>query len=206
MAFILVNVQRPRRGLLLLLQWAFGLRPSEAVGLRGEDFIVHPYGSAALDYIVLGRRRGTKNRRAQIARARRDQPWASWLLRLAARTTPATARVSDVYSYSTYAASFKFALKQLGLDGRWAPHGVRAGWASWRFSTGAPFTEIREDGRWASDTSCRLYLDVIATDAALSDERIQTMAAWFQAVEDSAGFWLPNALGLAPTTVPVLPP
>ena len=54
----------------------------------------------------------------------------------------------------------KSAIKSLGLDGAWTPHSPRAGWAVEHRLRGTPFAEIRELGRWRSDSALRTYLDV----------------------------------------------
>ena len=40
LAWLLVQAQQPRRAALLLLQWRFGLRPTEAIELRGSDIYI----------------------------------------------------------------------------------------------------------------------------------------------------------------------
>ena len=99
---------RPFRALLLLITWKFGLRPGEAVGLHGRDIYVANSSRylGALLFLRLGARSGTKLRRPQLARARREDPMACWLLSLAARVTPYDARISDIHSYPAFASEF----------------------------------------------------------------------------------------------------
>ena len=40
-------------------------------------------------------------------------------------------------------------------------HGPRAGWATRKRLEGTSFEELREAGRWESDKSLRIYLDVV---------------------------------------------
>eukprot|EP00959_Pyramimonas_sp_CCMP1952_P295399 6178501-Pyramimonas_sp.AAC.1 len=45
-------------------------------------------------------------------------------------------------------------------DRGWSPHSPRSGWATDSRAEGASFAEIREGGRWVSDFSLRIHLDV----------------------------------------------
>ena len=58
------------------------------------------------------------------------------------------------------------------------PHCMRAGWASHRFATGQPFTELREDGRWKSDCALRAYLDAIAAANYLEQPLVTALPQW----------------------------
>ena len=200
MAYALCRMCQPRRGLLLLMQWRFGLRPSEAIELTREAVYLRPWLGAGygLSFLRLGLRRGTKLRRPQVARARLDDPTAAWLLSLAVQFSPAGARLADIYSYPTYAAAFKKGLTYWGLPLHWTPHSARAGWASWRWSCGHAFSEIVEDGRWSSPQSLRTYLDCVAAAEAPASGPLWALADQFHRLAESLGDWLPAALHASP--------
>ena len=50
----------------------------------------------------------------------------------------------------------------LGLQPEFTAHSLRAGWATARFLSGQPVTELLEDGTWSSEKSLRIYLDVVS--------------------------------------------
>jgi len=198
MCFVLAQAGMPRRGLALLVQWRFGLRPSELLALGGDDIFLPGASWSDLAFIRLGRRRGTKIRRPQVARARGDDPWARWLLTLCKLATVPGARLSDLTSYPVYARSFRLALLRLGLDEHWTPRSPRAGWATWKWSSGVSFEEIREDGRWQTDSSCRVYLDTVAAAETLGSTALQAMLPWLHDLETSLHVWLPQFLRINP--------
>ena len=70
-----------------------------------------------------------------------------------------------------YRTLLKSAEAALGLSVGWGPHSPRAGWATDFRAEGAPFTRIREGGRWVSDSSLRIYLDVQSANAVLTELR-----------------------------------
>ena len=63
-------------------------------------------------------------------------------------------------------------MAELGYPPTLTLHGLRAGWASWRYAIGQGFDSLREDGLWRSDDCLRVYIDVISaatTDASESE-------------------------------------
>ena len=190
----------PRRGLLFLIQWRFGLRPGEAVSLiRGDIFLWMVHGGP-LSYIRLGaRNRGTKVRRPQIARAKVADPLACWLLVLAWLAIADGERIGGIATYPTYANAMRHALSWLQLKHLWTPHSLRSGWASALYAAGTPFTEIREDGRWASDTALRIYLDSVTSSECLHLPRVQALRPRLTNWEATLHIWLPEALGVDPS-------
>ena len=54
-----------------------------------------------------------------------------------------------------------FGLADIG----WPPHSPRAGYVSDAAISGRPFIETREQGRWVSERSLRMYMDVMAVMA-----------------------------------------
>ena len=57
----------------------------------------------------------------------------------------------------------------LGIP-RFTPHSGRAGFATDALLAGRDFTSIREDGRWLSDASLRVYLDAVAMCSLAASE------------------------------------
>ena len=56
----------------------------------------------------------------------------------------------------------------------YSPHSPRAGFASDAMLSARDFTSIREEGRWVSDQSLRIYLDGVSTaqQAAMHDVKL----------------------------------
>jgi integrase len=170
-AYGLAVLGQPRVGALLLLQWLLGLRPSEALGLKREDITPASLnsGSPGVGVVNLGARTGTKAKRSQAVIVRQDQPMALHLVELFGSSTPVGARLTNLVSTGQYAGALRRGAVQQGLEPRWTPHCPRAGWATETWLAGADFTALREAGRWRSDTSLRVYLDVVAA-TRLTDE------------------------------------
>jgi len=196
LAWATVSMGYPFRALLMLITWKFGLRPGEAIGLRGSDIYVANYSRylGALPFIRLGVRTGTKLRRPQLARARREDGVAQWLLQLAAMVVPQSARVSDIDSYPVLNNMYRLAAKRIGVTAKWTPHCPRSGWASWRWACGQSFPDLREDGRWTSDASLRVYLDQIGVEDHLQMPDLAKLRPWMEQLEASVGMWLANPL------------
>ena len=77
------------------------------------------------------------------------------------------------------------ALETLDLkDIGWTPHGPRAGFATELRALGVPKAEIMDEGRWYSEQSFRIYVDIIgASDINVSLRMKGLLAAttWAQA-------------------------
>ena len=74
-------------------------------------------------------------------------------------------------------ARLREAQEETGLDIGATPHGPRAGYASESVCLGRPFVETREGGRWLSDSSLRIYLDVVAAADIATQCEVQGHAA-----------------------------
>ena len=157
-----------RLGIGLVLQTETGLRPSELLRLRPEDFLFPEEEGAKLGTrplrIGLGIRGGTKVKRAQFVLL--DQ--RCWrlvrVLRVVKMMTP-VGLLMFPYSYTTLRTLLRRVEAQLGLNVGWTPHSGRAGYASDSRAEGISFEEIREGGRWQSDSSLRRYLDIIGASS-----------------------------------------
>lgn len=139
------------------------LRPSEALGLLGGNLILpedYPLagGSGALN---LGRKAGAKSGRPQMTMA--TDKIVLKLMRWHRSFVRPDAYLSDVRTLNQFSKWLRLATRALGLEHLgWTPHSPRAGRASDMVMLGPPFLQIREAGRWCSDSSLRRYLDVIA--------------------------------------------
>ena len=200
MAYALCRLNLPFRALTLLLQWCLGLRPSEALNMQYDDFYLTEATQCAalMAFLRLGSRRSTKNRRPQVARVRAGDFTTAWLFRLVLRFVRRGAWVCDIRSYPAYAYTFRRALLWLQLPLSWTPHSPRAGWASWRWAHGHDFVSIREDGRWTSDTSLRIYLDTVSAASSLSIPPVAGLSSFLHQCEASLYLWLPAALLATP--------
>ena len=192
MAWHLFNAGRRREAALLLLQWKLGLRPTEAIELRGSDLYPESRsaGSARVGFVKLGSLRGTKSGRPQIART---WPWdriACFILEAFARTTPATARLTSTCDYRHYHLLWKWAASRALLPPSVTPHAARAGWASAPHGAGQPFADLREDGRWRTDASLRVYLDLVAASDLLTDPLHANKLAMLRHLDLTLTQWL----------------
>jgi len=172
-----------RVGGVLLLQWLYGLRPSEALGLSANDLV--PASSSYLGFLrpaclLLAPKRGTKSGRPQHAQGCKEFiGWADTLIAAFKATTPAGTKLCAVIDTAQYQRLINRAAAALRLRGRYSPHSPRAGWASSMRLWGLPFSELQERGRWASASSLRIYLDFSATLQLQCDEQhIMTFARW----------------------------
>ena len=83
------------------------------------------------------------------------------LLRIIVSMTSPRMRIFP-YSQSLYRKVLAQVQSDLGLELGWTPRSPRAGFASDSRTEGWTFEEVREAGRWASDSSLRIYLDIIS--------------------------------------------
>ena len=172
-AVYLAAAGHARLALGLVLQCHTGLRPSEMLGLLTEHVsFPRQRGCSSGDVVLsLGLKQGTKSKRAQVAILRAAYADVFALLEQCVLLTPVGCQLFP-YSLATYRAHLKAAGSALGLRVGWGPHSPRAGWATDARAEGVPFMETREQGRWVSDSSLRIYLDATSANAVL--QHIQT--------------------------------
>ena len=153
-----------RLGAGCILQSRTGLRPMEMLSLVPTDITLPEEQDQAYATIGLGIRTNTKLKRPQsISIQCASDPELVELLRRLKLCTPPSARLFP-YSIGWYRHIIsKIEGDVLGLDFHWTGHSPRAGWASDLRARGVPFTEIRELGRWLSDASLRVYLDLVSS-------------------------------------------
>jgi integrase len=165
LAWWLANHGFARVGGLLIIQWAAALRPSELLSLRIDDITLSTMASSAGAIIIkLGAKTRTKVNRAQFIILRPEH--AAVAIRVARAflsSTPVGCHLTSVTTTSQYSRLLSKAMLALKVPNLWTPHSPRAGWASDSVLRGLPFTDIREHGRWVSDSSLRHYLDVVGT-------------------------------------------
>ena len=140
------------------------------LGLRPEHLsFPHQRGSclsSAPLIIALGTKRGTKSKRPQTVMLTSREEDLVRVLEIAVAATPPGHPLFP-YSLPRYRTLLKQAELALGVDAGWGPHSPRAGWATDSRAAGVSFTEIREGGRWVSDSSLRVYLDVLGANTVL---------------------------------------
>ena len=155
-----------RLGAGLVIQQAKGLRPSELLGLRGADIYLpslQVFGKQNAVVLNLGSKHGTKSKRAQSAVLNgSEHPIAYALAVELSASTPSIQYVFNGISLSQYQNVLRKASTLLGLHG-YTPHSPRAGFASDAMLNNKGFVNIREEGRWLSDASLRVYLDIVST-------------------------------------------
>jgi len=169
----LSSMRRARMGVLLMLQNALGLRPSEALGLEPGDLRLSPEEDKRHVAIArLGVRRGTKSGREQFALldvSRWKDLWST--IQDVIKLTDVNERMFP-YSLSSYAYWLKQAQAALGLQLDIAPHSARAGYVSDELVRGTPPATVKERGRWVSDSAFRLYVDAVGALHAAQAARL----------------------------------
>ena len=177
---------KQRMGIGLLLQTATGFRPGELIQLLPEH-ILFPEDQGRADsevpvVIVLGARHGTKLRRAQVALLPKKYVML-WQALHALRKHTREGFYLFPYSLMTYRNEIQAIERLLGVKVGWGAHSPRAGYATDARLSGVPFEEIREGGRWQSDSSLRTYLDIVSSAAVIRTLRLQGLAEQLNAAE-----------------------
>ncbi|CAE7791178.1 unnamed protein product [Symbiodinium sp. CCMP2592] len=146
-----------RLGVCMLLQQATGLRPSEMLGLREHD-IIRPSEFVPRYVLRLGTNVGTKVGREQTAFFDPDQdPVLAMLLFRLLRSTPEQGQLAAC-GYDHYRRVLARHSACLGV--RYSPHSCRAGFATEAIIKGEAPTLVQRRGRWASEASFLVYIDV----------------------------------------------
>ena len=181
----------PRQAAALLVQWLFGLRPSEHLALRGKDLL--PEYQAANSGVT--RAPACLIQSEHMTKAGRPQfsivlsPWrrlAGTVIAAIKARTPDNSPITNVPTVSSLTDRLKATSKRLQLSHAYTAHSPRAGWASESRLLGVTFTEIQEAGRWASAESLRQYLDIVSVLlGGTAEPRHAALANWL--LEDFAG-------------------
>ena len=150
----------------MFFQAVRGLRPSELLKIVRED-VALPSDLQPNIVVRLGARAGTKAKRPHSVLVRESEHGV--LLRLLCRLVELTPPRCFLFPISI--ASYRLRLKQFvaekGLAIDWSPHSPRAGFATDATADGLPFPVLKEEGRWVSDTSTRVYIDCVSSVASL---------------------------------------
>ena len=171
LAVLLSSRGLSRLGVGLLVQCLTGLRPSELLQLQknhvieeGDKFIFR-----------LGVKGGTKLKREQCTwlALNRDET-VTCIFRRLLHGTDAGQKLWD-YSYNEYRLELRSLSRQLGLPFSFTPHSARAGFASEAVSRGEDAESIRIRGRWQSETSFRIYTDVVGASLV---KCMDSMTCW----------------------------
>jgi len=93
-----------------------------------------------------------------------------------------------------YRRWLKYGENAIGVQVGWSPHSPRSGFASEARAHGLSFEETREAGRWVSDSSLRIYLDIVEAvkigttlaTAGLVDAQAAAVARWLDYCSDGA--------------------
>lgn len=126
-----------------------------------------PTSKASRFLFRLGAKRGTKLEREQATWLDKDRDVAvSTILHRWLESTSSGTLLVDCSS-DEYRRQLQSVSKQLGLPFVFTPHSPRAGFASEAISLGEDPNSDRLRGRWQSETSFRIYVDVIS--AAMVD-------------------------------------
>ena len=134
-----------------------GLRPSEMLGLREHD-IIRPSEFVPRYVLRLGTNVGTKVGREQTAFFDPEQdPVLAMLLFRLLRATPEQGQLAAC-SYDHYRRVLARHSACLGV--RYSPHSCRAGFATEAIIKGEAPTLVQRRGRWASEASFLVYVDV----------------------------------------------
>jgi len=158
----------PRLGFLPIFQGRTGLRPGEAVRLRGQDAMLPPGLTEGRRCIVfrLGKpHTGTKAKREQFAVLWEERDPAVY--RIAQRLVVATHDDDQLFACSMdqyrriLSRVQRFLLPDCPADFDLTPHSWRAAFVADSIVDGRPQGEVRTEGRWASESSFKVYLDVV---------------------------------------------
>ncbi|CAK0851604.1 unnamed protein product, partial [Prorocentrum cordatum] len=187
----------PRLGVGLLLQVDRGLRPSEMLQLRAKDISL-PSSRGGPDLqpnwvINLGAKSGTKAKRMQFAIILEQGGVLENLLHRVVLGTPPEGLLFP-YSLVDYRHRLKQFEAALGLDIHWTPHSARAGFASDSVARGVPFQDIKEAGRWLTESSLRIYVDVVTASRVLAQAEQRGIAPLIREAAEKLPHYFPEGI------------
>ncbi|CAE7309115.1 unnamed protein product [Symbiodinium sp. CCMP2592] len=153
----MATAREHRLGVCMLLQQATGLRPSEMLGLCEHD-IIRPSDFVPRYVLRLGTNVGTKVGREQTAFFDPEQdPVLAMLLFRLLRATPERGSLAAC-GYDHYRKVLARHSSCLGVQ--YSPHSCRAGFATEAIIKGEAPTLVQRRGRWKSEASFLVYIDV----------------------------------------------
>jgi len=160
---------------MLMIQCKLGLRPGEILALTPSDVSVSPEDrSRHIAVFRLGFKKGTKAGREQFALFDIESDQLLWkVFTIAIMLTDPGDRLFP-FSLSTVSSWLKKVQADLHLTELLiTPHSPRVGFCSDAVADGRPAPEIKEAGRWISEASFRLYLDVVGSLHVAQSLRLQ---------------------------------
>ncbi|CAK0800419.1 unnamed protein product [Prorocentrum cordatum] len=187
----------PRLGVGLLLQVDRGLRPSEVLQLRAKDISL-PSSRGGPDLqpnwvINLGAKAGTKAKRMQFAIILERGGMLEDLLHRVVLGTPPEGLLFP-YPLVDYRHRLRQFEATLGLDIHWTPHSARAGYASDSVARGIPFQEIKEAGRRLTESSLRIYVDVVTASRVLAQAEQRGIASLVREASEQLPSYFPQGI------------
>jgi integrase len=136
---------------------------------------------------------GTKVKRAQVVLVHKQHKQLISTLKTFISSTPPAAKLFP-HSLGTYRTVLNKIETSLGLKIGWTPHSPRASFASDCRAEGWSFTETREAGRWASDSSLRTYLDIITSASIATTFRLEGLAPALVVAERNWELYFPGTV------------
>lgn len=157
-----------KAGYGFLLSQKKGWRPSEVCRLKAGDVSLPGEGWEKA-VVALGVGRGTKSRPEEFALFDGTEELELELLRRLKAACPTDDTLLLGLTTAKYAAAIQRACLRLGIAhiGITA-HSARAGFATDAVVRREKFSDIKQQGRWASDTSLKIYTDAIMSRAISS--------------------------------------
>ena len=156
-----------RLAVCMLLQQATGLRPSEMLGLRNHD-VLRPSDLVPRYVLRLGTCVGTKVGREQTTFFDPEQdPMLAMLLFRLLRSTPEQSSLAAC-GYDHYRRVLARLSALLGVH--YSPHSCRAGFATEAILRGDAPQLVQRRGRWASEASFLVYIDVATVEIGDASE------------------------------------
>ena len=160
MAADLATHGRARAGAGLVFQQETGLRPSELVNLLPEHVYI-PANQQDNISLRLGAIVSTKAKREQfVTVTRKEHSFAYEILCILVPLVAKGERLFGV-SYWELRKVIQESLQRLEMDVHFTPHSGRAGFASERIANGEDRARVQAAGRWISEASFVVYVDVI---------------------------------------------
>jgi hypothetical protein len=161
----MARLQHHRLGIGMFLQQQYGMRPAEMLRTTaGDCMISHLDTEQASKHTItirLGAFVGTKSKREQFVIIRRAETPEVFMLLLRLLATTDSSNKLFPYSYSSYRRLIIEAEAQLGISLQFTPHSPRAGFASEGIAAGKSVAHLMSVGRWSSESSFKIYVDVI---------------------------------------------